>query len=189
MWPRHTTLALALGLGVASAQCVLAQDVRVNVTGTNIKRVDSETAAPIQTITREDIEVSGLQTISDVVRQITATTTARTRHRSPTTSRRPAAAVSLRGLGPDNTLVLRTGGGSPTSDWRTTGAPPTSTCSRFLRCRRAHRDTEGRRVRYLWLRCHGRRRQRDLRQQYSGSAQRPPSAPRTTAKATRPRGR
>ncbi len=68
-------VAIALGIGgvaLVAGGTAVAQDIRVNVTGTNIKRVDSETAAPIETITREDIQQSGLQTISDVVRQITA---------------------------------------------------------------------------------------------------------------------
>ena len=68
-------VAIALGVGsvaLVAGGAVSAQDIRVNVTGTNIKRVDSETAAPIETITREDIQASGLQTIQDVVRQITA---------------------------------------------------------------------------------------------------------------------
>ncbi|MFO1396380.1 MAG: hypothetical protein U1F48_04885 [Burkholderiales bacterium] len=72
---QRNKLALAMGVGaaaVAAAAPVIAQDIRVNVTGTNIKRVDTETAAPIETITREAIQQSGFQTISEVVRSITA---------------------------------------------------------------------------------------------------------------------
>ena len=81
---RHSRIALALGLGgvaFAADETTFAQDIRVNVTGTNIKRVDTETAAPIETITREDIQASGLQTISEVVRQITANNSEATRPR------------------------------------------------------------------------------------------------------------
>ena len=64
-------VAIALGIGgvaLVAGGTASAQDIRVNVTGTNIKRVDSETSAPIETITREDIQASGLQTIQEVVR-------------------------------------------------------------------------------------------------------------------------
>ena len=63
---RRKWLAVAMGIGgVGFGMCspAIAQDLRINVTGSNIKRVDTETAAPIQTITREDIQASGLQTI------------------------------------------------------------------------------------------------------------------------------
>ena len=79
-----TTLPLAAALLIAGP--VLAQDIKVNVTGTNIKRVDTETAAPIETITREDIQASGLQTIAAVVQSITANNNGRSPTRSSTAS-------------------------------------------------------------------------------------------------------
>jgi iron complex outermembrane receptor protein len=88
---------------------VVAQDIRVNVTGTNIKRVDTETAAPIETITREDIQASGLQTIQDVVRQITANNNGSITPSFTNGFSASGTAVSLRGLGPNNTLVLLNG--------------------------------------------------------------------------------
>ena len=63
---RRTSLCIAMG--TAACGGTIAQDMRINVTGTNIKRTDTETAAPIETITREDIQASGLQTISDLRR-------------------------------------------------------------------------------------------------------------------------
>jgi iron complex outermembrane receptor protein len=101
-------IALALGgagLGVRAD----AQDIRINVTGSHIKRVDSETAAPIETITREDIEASGLQTIQDVVRQITANNNGSISPSFNNGFSASGAAVSLRGLGPNNTLLLVNG--------------------------------------------------------------------------------
>jgi iron complex outermembrane receptor protein len=88
---------------------VSAQDIRVNVTGTNIKRVDSETSAPIETITREDIQNSGLQTIQDVVRQITANNNGSIAPSFTNGFSASGSAVSLRGLGPNNTLLLVNG--------------------------------------------------------------------------------
>lgn len=100
---------LAIAVGALSGSTAVAQDIRVSVTGSNIKRADTETAAPIQTITREDIQQSGLQTIQEVVRQITTNNNGQispswTGGFSPSST-----AVSLRGLGSNNTLVLLNG--------------------------------------------------------------------------------
>jgi iron complex outermembrane receptor protein len=105
-------VATALGIGgfaLLAAGSVLAQDIRVNVTGSNIKRVDSETAAPIEVITREDIKQTGLNTISDVVRRITANNNGSISDGFTAGFAAGATAVSLRGLGSNNTLVLLNG--------------------------------------------------------------------------------
>ena len=105
-------LAIALGvgqIGLGASSPAGAQDIRVSVTGSNIKRVDAEAAAPIQTITREDIEASGLQTIQDVVRQITANNNGSISPSFTNGFSASGTAVSLRGLGPNNTLVLVNG--------------------------------------------------------------------------------
>ena len=109
---RRNDVAAALGLGgfaLLGADTACAQDIRVNVTGTNIKRVDTETAAPIETITREDIQASGLQTISEVVRQITANNSGTVSPSFTNGFSASGSAVSLRGLGSNNTLVLLNG--------------------------------------------------------------------------------
>lgn len=109
---RRSEVAAALGLGgfaLLAADSSWTQDIRISVTGTNIKRVDAETAAPIETITREDIEASGLQTISDVVRQITANNNGTVSPSFTNGFSASGSAVSLRGLGPNNTLVLLNG--------------------------------------------------------------------------------
>ncbi len=105
-------VALALGMGgvaLVAGGSVAAQDIKVNVTGSNIKRVDSETSAPIETITREDIQNSGLQTIQDVVRQITANNNGSISPSFTNGFSASGTGVSLRGLGPNNTLVLLNG--------------------------------------------------------------------------------
>jgi iron complex outermembrane receptor protein len=105
-------VAIALGIGgvaLVAGGTATAQDIKVNVTGSNIKRVDTETSAPIQTITREDIRASGLQTIQDVVRQITANNNGGIAPSFTNGFSASGAAVSLRGLGPNNTLVLVNG--------------------------------------------------------------------------------
>ena len=109
MQNRRTRLAVAIGVAFGGAQPALAQDIRISVTGTNIKRVDAETAAPIEVITRADIEASGLQTISDVVRQITANNNGTVSPSFTNGFSASGSAVSLRGLGPASTLVLLNG--------------------------------------------------------------------------------
>ncbi len=106
---RLTRLGMAIGYGMFGTGPAWAQDIRVNVTGSNIKRADSETAAPLETITREDIQASGLQTIQDVVRQITANNNGTISPSFTNGFSASGAAVSLRGLGPNNTLVLLNG--------------------------------------------------------------------------------
>ncbi len=109
---QRTKLAAALGIagiGVISGGSPSAQDLRIDVTGTNIKRVDTETAAPIQVITRDDIQASGLQTISDVLRQITANNNGTISPSCFDCFSKSGTAVSLRGLGANNTLVLLNG--------------------------------------------------------------------------------
>ena len=105
-------LAIALGIGqigLGASSPAGAQDLRVSVTGSNIKRVDAEAAAPIQTIPREEIQASGLQTIHDVVRQITANNNGSISPSFTNGFSASGTAVSLRGLGPNNTLVLVNG--------------------------------------------------------------------------------
>src|SRR4051812_18009467 len=93
------------------AQETLAQQnlQRVEVTGSNIKRSDNETASPVQVITRDQIERTGKQTISDVLQALPFSNNGSV----PTTFGNGFAAggsgVSMRGLGANATLVLING--------------------------------------------------------------------------------
>ena len=60
----------ALGLGFTPA---LAQQTleKVEITGSSIKRIDAETALPVQVITREQIEKTGAQTVEQLMQTIT----------------------------------------------------------------------------------------------------------------------
>jgi len=58
-----------LGGNLAFGQDVPVQELqRVMVTGTNIKRTDTETASPVQVLSRDDIERTGKQSIHEVLR-------------------------------------------------------------------------------------------------------------------------
>jgi iron complex outermembrane recepter protein len=94
--------------GFAHAQT--AQKVeKVEVTGSNIKRVDTETTAPIQIINREEIERSGAQTVSDLLQKIPSNNGGSFNDSSLNSFAAGSSAVSLRGLGPQATLILLNG--------------------------------------------------------------------------------
>ncbi|MDQ3268759.1 MAG: hypothetical protein M3Q11_00940, partial [Pseudomonadota bacterium] len=74
------TQAIQLSLLLAIPGLVAAQDApqtdattldRVEVTGTRIKQAEIEGLVPIQTVSREDIERTGLTSIGDVVQSLT----------------------------------------------------------------------------------------------------------------------
>jgi len=70
---RKVAAALAYLAGVGTAGLLLtavpasAQDMKVNVTGTNVKRVDTETGSPVTVITREEIEQTGATSVQDLL--------------------------------------------------------------------------------------------------------------------------
>ncbi len=83
---------------------------KIEVTGSNIKRVDSETPSPIQVITREDIRKSGTNSIAELLREIPAVAGGSVQDFNGGNGfARGTQSVSLRGLGSVATLVLVNG--------------------------------------------------------------------------------
>jgi iron complex outermembrane receptor protein len=85
---------------------------RVVVTGSSIKRIDGETALPVQILKREDIQRIGASSTEELVKQLSSLSSSG----SSTTVANAAgngggniATVSLRGLGSGRTLVLVNG--------------------------------------------------------------------------------
>ena len=101
--------ATFVATGVAYAQQQPQKVEKVEVTGSNIKRIDTETAAPIQVISREDIERSGATTIAEVLRNIPASNSGTVSEAAVASFTPGANAPSLRGLGGAATLVLING--------------------------------------------------------------------------------
>ena len=97
-------------VGLAHAQQTPAKVEKIEVTGSNIKRVDAETASPIQIISQEEIRRSGKQTVTELLRELPINAagglTEMTGSGSFSTG---AASASLRGLGSTATLVLLNG--------------------------------------------------------------------------------
>jgi iron complex outermembrane recepter protein len=111
-----SALVQALGTGVAftviatAAHAQQAQRVeKIEVTGSNIKRVDQETVAPVEIITREQIERTGQATVSEVLRNIPANSGGSFGESFANSFASGAAGISLRGLGQKTTLVLLNG--------------------------------------------------------------------------------
>ncbi|MBV1774422.1 TonB-dependent receptor [Burkholderiaceae bacterium DAT-1] len=82
---------------------------KITVTGSNIKRVNTEAPAPIQIISKKEIERSGFSTISDVLQNIPGNNSGGFNESNVNSFAAGAAAVSLRGLGAQATLVLVNG--------------------------------------------------------------------------------
>jgi iron complex outermembrane receptor protein len=82
----------------------------VIVTGSRIRRTDAETASPVQVVSRQEMERTGRQSVSDIIRGVVA---ADNQGSIPTAFSggfaAGSSAVSLRGLGVNSTLVLLNG--------------------------------------------------------------------------------
>jgi iron complex outermembrane receptor protein len=110
---------LAAAVAVLTSQHAYAQAQadepkmhRVEITGSSIKRIDTETALPVQLITREDIEKMGATTAAELVKNISANTAPLTDGPSisdGTSGQRGLNGANLRGLGVSSTLVLLNG--------------------------------------------------------------------------------
>jgi len=121
-----TRLAHALSLSLIACTAWAQQEVqkgeRIEITGSSIKRVQDEGALPLQVITREDIARAGITSAEQLVASLSANGTGvdnMTANQggdflnsllfSGRAANNGSATVSLRGLGPQNTLVLLNG--------------------------------------------------------------------------------
>ncbi|MCX8097895.1 MAG: TonB-dependent receptor [Casimicrobiaceae bacterium] len=105
-------LAVATALAAGSALAQEAQRVeRIEITGTNIKRLDAEGPLPVVIIKREDIENSGKTTVNDILSTLTVVSGGSFSEatNAGNTFAPGTASVSLRGLGVNTTLVLLNG--------------------------------------------------------------------------------
>jgi iron complex outermembrane recepter protein len=100
--------ATFIASGFAHAQTAQPQKVeKVEVTGSNIKRVDNESATPITIISREDIVKSGATSLNEVLQNITSSGVGGfSETNTNLSSGGGSAGISLRGLGLSYTLTL-----------------------------------------------------------------------------------
>jgi iron complex outermembrane recepter protein len=115
---KHLAIAVIHAVaGVTLATSAFAQTAepqkveKVEVTGSNIKRIDAESALPVQVITREEIQRSGATTVEQLMQTLSVTTSsgAFTTASSSGASNLGISTVSLRGLDGRRTLVLLNG--------------------------------------------------------------------------------
>jgi len=91
-----------------SAEEEAAEDVeRIEVTGSRIKRTDMETSSPIQITSAEDLKVSGLTRVEDMLNTLPQIEASSTIFSSNGASGR--GGLDMRGLGAHRTLVLING--------------------------------------------------------------------------------
>ena len=106
------TIGVTTGVLAQTTQAGNVNLTRVEVTGSSIKRIDGETALPVQILTREDIARTGATSTEELVKQLSSLSSGG----SLTTVANASgfgggniATVSLRGLGGGRTLVLVNG--------------------------------------------------------------------------------
>lgn len=106
------TSVAAVALALASPQLVWAQDAdakpieKVVITGSNIKRIDSETATPVQIIRREEINRLGVNSVRDIIDTLTSSTGSLSDIGGSNSFASGASSASLRNLGKQSTLIL-----------------------------------------------------------------------------------
>lgn len=100
--------ALAVGgLAVFVSVPALAQEAqRIEITGSNLRRIDSEQVSPVQVITNADLVKSGYTTVNEVLQNITANGQGMLSQSFNQAFAGGASGVSLRGLTVGATLVL-----------------------------------------------------------------------------------
>jgi len=109
-----TGLMLAFGGSLAlSALPAAAQQQlqKVEITGSSIKRIDAETAVPVQIITRDDIQKTGATTVEQLLQTVSAVSSSGGLTASSVSGATTGgiSAVGLRGLTSLRTLVLLNG--------------------------------------------------------------------------------
>lgn len=85
---------------------------RVEITGSSIKRIDAETALPVQIISRESIDKSGVTTAAELLSKVSASTAGLTDGASFSDNggtQRGFNGANLRGIGVSSTLILLNG--------------------------------------------------------------------------------
>ncbi len=113
---RRIASTQSIALGAAWVTALIAQPAfaqqtieRVEITGSSIRRVDAETALPVQIVTRQEIEASGSANVEQFLQGLGVALQGNSNSVAATASGASSggvSSVSLRGLGSQRTLVL-----------------------------------------------------------------------------------
>jgi iron complex outermembrane receptor protein len=129
MTGRTTAVVLVLGLSITTGiqPAIAATDAgpgdsksqdadkatlqEVIITGTSIKRINADTALPVQVLKQEDIERTGATSVEELFRQISSASSSGSTVAAQATGNQTGSisTISLRGLGSGRTLVLING--------------------------------------------------------------------------------
>jgi len=103
--------ALAQALPANPAEATVDAMPRVEITGSAIRRVQSETALPVQIVTRAEIEKAGVTTAAELMARVSANSNGLTDGASINVGgdQRGFNSANLRGIGTSSTLVLLNG--------------------------------------------------------------------------------
>ena len=102
-------IALVAGATTATAQAQDATNLdRIEVTGSRIRQVDTETAQPVMTISRDQIEKQGFKSVADILQNIPTAGSPAISRTSPLSSGEAVGGyyIDLRNLGANRTLIL-----------------------------------------------------------------------------------
>jgi iron complex outermembrane receptor protein len=106
-------LPAMIPLAAHAQETVPAEDAtnldKIVVTGSNIPRTDTETASPVQVITRQEIDRTGKTTVAEYLQTLTSDGAGSIPKSFGNGFAGGGAGVSLRGLGAGSTLVLLNG--------------------------------------------------------------------------------
>ena len=114
---QRTKIAVAVAMALnsltafAQAQAEAEAPTRVEITGSRIRQVDLETAQPVQKITAQQIQATGLITVGDILNQMTSAGTPAFSKGAVLTSNREQGGqyIDMRNLGANRLLVLVNG--------------------------------------------------------------------------------
>ena len=109
---QRTRIALAVALAMHTMSALAQEPLqRVEVTGSRIRQVDLETAQPIQVLTQDQIQKTGLVTVGDIINNLSAAGTPAFSKGQTLTSNREQGGqyINLRNLGANRLLVLVNG--------------------------------------------------------------------------------
>lgn len=108
-------LALAAGATMSTTQAQQTAEKtdekvqRIEITGSNIKRINSETASAVQIVNHKEILQSGATTVAEILSNISASTGALSDVSGSLSFAGGGSGISLRNLGKNSTLILVNG--------------------------------------------------------------------------------
>ncbi|MEO6897736.1 MAG: TonB-dependent receptor [Caldimonas sp.] len=102
------------GVLMSAGPAAYAQDAaqtldRVEITGSNIRRINSETASPVQVLSREDIAKSSRSSVAELLQTLSVDNAGSVPKSFGNGFATGGSGISLRGLGAASTLVLLNG--------------------------------------------------------------------------------